>query len=276
MKKKIKFWTVRKKVLTFILGILSLISVVFFLHVNNNEEKAEKILVRAKEMINNLPESDDVYGFKRVFPSASIVSAVCENGHWKFKIEKGRNYIIVFILPKTQSDYKKSDGLENTIMATGSDPNSKLPVYVIINPNYLSNVNKGGVELDYLASCMLHESVHLYQRTLLMRKGLKESNELKDVIQREREAYAFQSKFIGQILMKNKIDKRIIVPNLSKEWQQKMTSSDLGSFCKTVNDINDGKLGQGLASLIVCDTYPDLYVSFVNMQYQLTLKNSNQ
>lgn len=267
MKKKIKFWTVRKKVLIVILGVLSLISVVFFLRSNNNKEKAEKILVRAKELLVNLPQSEDIYGLKMASPIFSIVEASYKDGNWNLELEVGKTYSLIFILPKTKRDYERSGLLERAIMSTGSNQFSNPPVYVIMNPRFLKEENMKGIGLDYLASTMLHESVHLYQRTILMRKGVKESNELRDVIQREKEAYTFQAKFIGQILSKNKISQQIIIPSLPKP-QSQMTAHDLEHFCDEVNNVNNGKLGFGLASLIVCNEYPDLYTSFANTRYQ--------
>lgn len=271
MKKKIKFWTVKKIFLTVILSILCMTAVILS-HQNNKKKNVEKVLETAKELLANLPQSEDIYGLKRASSLFSIVTASCENGNWNLELEVGKTYSLIFILPKTKKDYERSGLLERAIMSTGSNQFSDPPVYVIMNPRFLNEENMKGVELDYLASCMLHESVHLYQRTILMRKGLKESGELKDVIKREKEAYFFQAKFIGQILSRNKIGQQIIIPSLPKQ-QGQMTTYDLEHFCEEVNNVNNGKLGFGLASLIVCSEYPDLYTFFANTQHQLSLKN---
>lgn len=272
MKKKVKFWTVKKIFLTVILSILSVIVITVILsHQNNNKKNAEKVLETAKELLSNLPSSEDIYGLKRASSLFSIVEASYKDGNWNLELEVGKTYSLIFILPKTKRDYEKSDLLKRAIMSTGSNPFSNPPVYVIMNPRFLNEKSMKGVNLDYLASCMLHESVHLYQRTILIRKGLKESNEPKDVIQREKEAYDFQIKFISQILSRNKISQQIIIPSLPKQ-QDKMTAYDLGHFCNEVNNVNNGKLGFGLASLIVSSEYPDLYASFANINSAINLE----
>lgn len=247
--------------------LFSILILSCFYSCQNEKSKAEALLERSQEMLDNLPLNEDIYGLKKVFQFTAIIPASFKNGAWGMHLKENKKYVFVFILPETKEDYKKSGLSQRGIMFTGSDPNSQIPFFVIINPRFLNEVKKKGVDFDYLASCFLHESVHIYQRTVLLRKGLLISNSIKDDIEREKEAYFFQGKFISQILFRNGIDGNIKIPQISNKDQKSMSQKNLEDFCIGVDKANDNKLGFWLSSLIVCDTYPDMYLNFVNYNY---------
>lgn len=252
------------------LVILAIFIVGYFLNEKLNDKKdviakSSEALKRAKEMLANLPESEDTYHLKEVFTTAEVVPAFYNGKGMQGKMEPGKQYCIVFFLPETQEDYEKFGGPENSTMYTGTDYNSisSLPNYVIINPKKMKEFKNDGVSLDYIASVMIHETIHVYQRSLLLRQGQKVSYSLEAVRQREMEAYTFQANFISQILRRNGIHTKIPVPifhikNVNKE--------SLYNLCEEVDRLNGYKLGP-LASLIVFSAYPEQYVSVANILY---------
>lgn len=262
--KKKNFWTKKRKFFIFTLSILILTTafVIFLFNKNDNKQNAERLLSRAKELINSLPVNEYDYGLRKVFPSAAVLSGSFEKGKWKIDTEVGKEYTLIFILPKTQDDYERCIGLDRVIMATASSEESLIPFLVVVNPKQLKKEDMTGINFDYLASLMLHESVHVYQRSLLKRKGLELSSSDQASTAREKEAYTFQAKFIDKILFDNKIENRIIVPILSLEKQKQMTLDGLSNFCKEVDYLNKNKLGN-LCTLVVFEAYPDMYAPLV-------------
>lgn len=259
-----KFWTKKRKFLSLSLlsAIIFGIIIIFLFNKNDDRKNVERLLSRAKELINSLPVNEYDYGLRKVFPSAAVLSGSFEKGKWKIDTEAGKEYALIFILPKTQNDYERCVGLDRVIMATASSEGSLIPFLVVINPKQLRKEDMTGINFDYLASTMLHESIHVYQRSLLKRKGLELSSSDQASIAREKEAYTFQAKFIDKILFDNKIENRIIVPILSLEKQKQMTSDGLSNFCKEVDYLNKNKLGY-LCTLVVFEAYPDMYAPLV-------------
>jgi hypothetical protein len=269
IKKPRKNYAVKSKMFFILtIAIFAVSTIIYFLNDksrNTNEvsRKSIEALKRAKEMLADLPENDDIYGLKQVFNTAEIVPISYKGKELQATLSPGKNYCIVFFLPESQEDYEKSGGPKDVIMYTATDANklSSIPVYVVINPVKMQKFKNNGVFLDYLASSMLHETVHVYQRSLLLRNGQKVSISVDAIEQREKEAYSFQAKFINQILVRNKIDTKIAVPILDIRGINK---KGLSNLCEEVDRINGYKLGP-VASLVVFNAYPDTYISIANI-----------
>ncbi len=287
MKKSQKRHTSKSKIfLILTVAILAISATIYFLNEKsrNNKEVSKtsiktlerdkevskisiEVLGRAKEMLANLPASEDTYGLKQVFNTAEVVPAIFNGKGLQMTLVEGQKYIIVFCLPNSQDDYQKFGGPDSTIMYVVNDSNDAknfVPVYAIINPQRILEYSKDEKSLDYLASVMLHETVHLYQRSLALRNGQKVSYSLEAVKQREKEAYSFQAKFLNQILFRNKIDTKVLVPMFDIK---KINKQGLSTLCGEVDRLNGYKLGP-IASLIVFNAYPDIYVSIANIQYR--------
>jgi len=212
-----------------------------------------------------LPANEDHYGLKGIFKTAEILPASFNGTKMEVKTEPGKVYSILFFLPENQEDYERLGGPNNAIMftATNGNPLFSIPVYIVINPEKMLEYENDGVSLDYLASCMLHETIHVYQRSLLLRRNQNVSYSPEAVKEREKEAYTFQAKFIRQILLRNKIDGKIFVPIFNI---QKINRQGLSNLCEEVDKLNGYKLGP-LTPLIVFNAYPDIFVSVANILY---------
>jgi|GEM_PF-2916866 len=251
--------------LTLILMLLLIYPLCFLNAGTDINKKSTNVLNRAKDMLASLPASEDNYGLKEVFKTAEILPASFNGEKIRVITEPEKQYSIIFLLPEKQEDYKKFGGPKDAVMytATNINPQFSIPVYIVINPEKIMEYDDDGVSLDYLASCMLHETVHVYQRSLILRRNQNVSCSLEAVKQREKEAYAFQAKFIKKILLRNKIDTKISVPIFDIK---KINREGLSNLCQEIDKLNGYKLGP-VASLIAFDAYPDLYVSIANSLY---------
>lgn len=224
---------------------------------------SNEALKRAKEMLAVLPASDDPYGIKEIFTTTEIIPTSVKGNSFDLKLQPGKEYCIVFFLPENEEDYKKTGGFLDAIMYTATSSSPELPVFGVINPKAICDYKNNEVSLDYAASMFLHEVVHIYQRSACLRNGQSVSNDIEDIKRREKEAYYFQSKFINQILSRNNIDKKVIVPVIDIK---KINYEGLQNLCQKVDEMNNYKLGP-LSSLIVFQKYPDIYVSIANSKY---------
>jgi len=249
--------------------LLGILTIIFFngYSTQSNNYYTEKVLLRAKELLESLPDEEDSYGLKKKFPSARIVSATCQDNKWQLETEIDIIHSMIFVLPKTQDDYNRSGGFDKAIMTTSTsrEEDNTILVFILINPQFFQEDDINDINLDYLASCMLHEAVHFYQQSIYrkMKKSIPIDNE--SIEKREKEAYDFQVKFVDQILKDNNLSLDVKAPKLSMPVLEQMTGERMYLLILEVDRLNYGKLGIGLSSLIVYRQYSDLYLKlFVN------------
>jgi len=205
-------------------------------------QKAQNILNRAKNLLLNFPAEKDIYGAKDVFDYSTVTTCTYD-GTWNFSLD-GQPYLI-FLVP-TQSDFDKGCPNMPVVMVTksGKISDTEFP-FVVINPRWLQIIN-AEVDLDYLASCMIHEAIHCWRFMGTV------SNKLKPIssTEREKEAYLFQFQFIPIILERNGIGGA----KAPAERLRINSHQDMLNAAAVVDQSNGGKLGM-LSNLVFQKAY---------------------
>jgi hypothetical protein len=142
-------------------------------------------------------------------------------------------------LPESQVDYDKGCGKPAVMGTQKGNFMGREILLVIFNPKFLEMANSE-VFMDYLATTMLHESIHVFQWFMTQKTKVELPS-----LEREKQAYIFQLEFLQTVLAKNNIE-NVQVPKGVKINNQK----DITLAAQKIDEMNNYKLGP-LATLVL-------------------------
>jgi hypothetical protein len=145
----------------------------------------------------------------------------------------------LFLLPESQADYDKGCGKPAVMGTQKGNIAGREILLVIFNPKFLEMANSE-VFMDYLATTMLHESMHVFQWFMTQKTKVELPS-----LEREKQAYLFQLEFLQTVLVKNNIE-NVKVPKSSKI----NSIQDITKAAQAIDAANNYKLGP-LATLVL-------------------------
>lgn len=211
-------------------------------------QKAQDVFDRAKSLLITLEDSKDPYALKQIFPQTQIIPATYGNG-WNF-VPQGDFYIL-FLLPESQADYDKGCGKPAIMGTQKGNISGREILLVIFNPKFLQIANSE-VFMDYLATAMLHESMHVFQWFVAQKTKVELPS-----LERERQAYLFQLEFLQTVLSKNHIGNVQIPKGIKID-----NAKDIEKAAEKIDAANKYKLGP-LATLVLYQHYLDQCLRFL-------------
>jgi len=213
-------------------------------------QKAQQLLIRTKNLLLEFPTEKDIYGVKNVFDGSVVTTCIHDDGTWNFSIE-GQPYLI-FLVP-TQHDFDEGCPNMNAVMVTKSGKINDVEFpFIVINPMWLQ-IAKTEVDLDYLATCMVHESIHCRRFMGVTLGKLKQISST----EREKEAYTFQFRFLPMVLERNNLQKSQIPQAVEIN-----SHKDMIVAASKIDVANGGKLGM-LSSLVLQNAYLEKCLPFL-------------